>query len=44
MRYTLQYPDGREQMLLSVPRFDFSWQFNTDLNNQLRFLQVQCYG
>lgn len=27
MRYTLQYPDGREQMLLSVPRFDFSWQF-----------------
>ena len=24
--YSLVYPDGREQVLLSVPRYDFNWQ------------------
>ena len=26
VRYTLIYPDGREETLLSVPRYDFNWQ------------------
>ena len=25
-RYTAKYPDGREEVLLSVPRYDFAWQ------------------
>jgi hypothetical protein len=26
VRYTLIYPDGREEILLNVPRYDFNWQ------------------
>jgi hypothetical protein len=26
MTYTATYPDGRQQVLLSVPKFDFGWQ------------------
>jgi hypothetical protein len=26
MTYVLTYPDGREEIILSVPRFDFNWQ------------------
>jgi hypothetical protein len=26
MTYVLTYPDGREEVILSVPRFDFNWQ------------------
>jgi hypothetical protein len=26
MTYVLTYPDGREQVLLSVPNYDFNWQ------------------
>jgi mono/diheme cytochrome c family protein len=26
VKYTLVYPDGREELLLSVPRYDFNWQ------------------
>ncbi|NJN51445.1 MAG: hypothetical protein HC809_06365 [Gammaproteobacteria bacterium] len=25
-QFALQYPDGRESLLLSVPRYDFNWQ------------------
>jgi hypothetical protein len=25
-RYTLTYPDGREEIVLDVPRYDFNWQ------------------
>ncbi|MEO8493588.1 MAG: redoxin domain-containing protein [Planctomycetota bacterium] len=25
-RYTARYPDGREEILLSVPNYDFNWQ------------------
>jgi peroxiredoxin len=25
-RYVAQYPDGREEVLLNVPRYDFNWQ------------------
>ena len=32
-RYTLKYPDGREEIVLNVPRYDFNWQltYRTDL-------------
>jgi hypothetical protein len=26
MRYTLTYPDGRDQVVLNVPKYDFNWQ------------------
>ena len=26
MTYTLEYPDGRKQIILSVPHYDFNWQ------------------
>ena len=26
MKYTAVYPDGREEVLLSVPHYDFNWQ------------------
>ncbi len=26
MKYTVVYPDGREEELLNVPRYDFNWQ------------------
>jgi hypothetical protein len=28
MSYAARYPDGSEEMLLSVPKYDFNWQFN----------------
>src|SRR5215831_9631726 len=26
MTYTLEYPDGRKEVILHVPRYDFNWQ------------------
>jgi len=26
MTYTLEYPDGRKEIVLNVPRYDFNWQ------------------
>jgi len=26
MTYSIEYPDGRRQVVLSVPRYDFNWQ------------------
>ena len=26
VRYTLTYPDGREEIVLDIPRYDFNWQ------------------
>jgi hypothetical protein len=26
MRYTAVFPDGKEEILLSVPRYDLNWQ------------------
>ena len=26
MTYTLEYPDGRKEVVLSVPKYDFNWQ------------------
>ena len=33
MKYTLEYPDGRKQVVLNVPRYDFNWQigYNTSI-------------
>jgi hypothetical protein len=30
-RYTAVYPDGREEILLDVPRYDFNWQNTYEL-------------
>jgi len=26
--YTIVYPDGREELVLRVPKYDFNWQLN----------------
>lgn len=31
-KFTAHYPDGREEILLSVPKYDFSWQTTYALN------------
>jgi mono/diheme cytochrome c family protein len=31
MKYTLTWPDGREEVLLSVPKYDFNWQIYYEL-------------
>jgi len=31
MSYTAEYPDGTEELLLSVPKYNFNWQFNYPL-------------
>jgi hypothetical protein len=30
-RYTVRYPDGTEEVLLDVPRYDFNWQHRYEL-------------
>jgi hypothetical protein len=30
-RFEAEYPDGRREVLLDVPRYDFNWQFRYDL-------------
>ena len=30
MTYTLQYPDGRKEIVLSVPNYNFNWQLGYD--------------
>ena len=34
-KYTVVYPDGRDQVLLSVPRYDFNWQLAYELGQPL---------
>jgi hypothetical protein len=36
MQYTLVYPDGREQVVLNVPRYDFNWQLGYQLAEPLK--------
>jgi hypothetical protein len=33
MKYTLTWPDGREEILLDVPRYDFNWQVYYELDS-----------
>jgi len=35
-KYIAKYPDGTEQVLLDVPRFDFNWQSNYRLEKPLK--------
>lgn len=34
-KYTVVYPDGREQVILNVPKYDFNWQLAYELKGQL---------
>jgi hypothetical protein len=36
VKYTLVWPDGRQQVLLNVPKFDFNWQLHYELAEPLR--------
>jgi hypothetical protein len=36
MTYRLIYPDGRNETILSVPRYDFNWQLGYDLAEPMR--------
>ena len=31
MKFTARYPDGSEELLLSVPNYDFNWQLAHEL-------------
>ncbi len=35
MSYTAVYPDGRSEILLSVPKYEFNWQFSYQLEEPL---------
>jgi hypothetical protein len=34
-RYTVVYPDGREEVILNVPKYDFNWQLGYELKTPL---------
>ena len=36
MTYRLEYPDGRSEIVLSVPRYDFNWQLAYELAQPIR--------
>lgn len=36
IKYTLIWPDGRKQVLLDVPKFDFNWQLHYELKEPLK--------
>ena len=36
LKWVITYPDGREQTILNVPKFDFNWQFNYELAEPLK--------
>jgi hypothetical protein len=35
MKVLVTWPDGREETVLSVPNYDYNWQFNFELETQL---------
>lgn len=35
-QYTIVYPDGRDQVILRVPRYDFNWQLGYELKEPMR--------
>ena len=35
MSYTAEYPDGTSEVLLSVPKYEFNWQFSYQLEEPL---------
>jgi hypothetical protein len=36
LKWIIVYPDGREQTILDVPRFDFNWQIEYELEEPLK--------
>jgi hypothetical protein len=36
LKWIVTWPDGRDEVILNVPRFDFNWQFNYELAEPLR--------
>jgi len=36
MTYKLVFPDGKEQVVLNVPRYDFNWQLGYDLTESIK--------
>jgi hypothetical protein len=36
IKYTLIWPDGRRQVLLDVPKFDFNWQLHYELTEPMK--------
>ena len=36
MTYKLVFPDGKEQIVLNVPRYDFNWQFGYQLAQPIK--------
>jgi hypothetical protein len=36
MKFVLTYPDGREQLVLDVPKYDFNWQLYYELATPLK--------
>jgi hypothetical protein len=35
-RYTITYPDGRQQVLLYVPKYDYNWQLQYDFKEYIK--------
>jgi mono/diheme cytochrome c family protein len=35
LKWVVTYPDGHDQVILNVPKFDFNWQFNYELAEPL---------
>jgi hypothetical protein len=36
MTYTVTYPDGREEVLISVPKYSFEWQIHYQYNDAIK--------
>ena len=36
MKFILTYPDGREELVLDVPKYDFNWQLYYELATPLK--------
>ena len=36
LKWIVTWPDGRDEVILNVPRFDFNWQFQYELEEPLR--------
>ena len=49
LKWVIVYPDGREQTILDVPKFDFNWQIQYELKSRCtsrpaaRFSASACY-
>ena len=44
-RFLIHFPDGRETMILDVPRFDFNWQLGYELKQALKLpkgTRIEC--